>query len=82
MDSQEEDTEPQDNQEEGSLEDLEAAGKCRVARMLAHTRPSEELAGRCETSAVLEGLPLAGARTCRLFCPFQPCVVSANNAVK
>lgn len=71
-----------DNQQLGSLEPVEQVGKNRVAHTLveADIQPTEELADQCETSAEKEALPsLAEARTYHLFCPFQPCVVSANN---
>jgi hypothetical protein len=50
----------------------------RAVRMFeGHIQLREELADQCVTSAEQGALPSpVVAQTCRLFCPFQSCVVS------
>jgi hypothetical protein len=50
----------------------------RAVRMFeVHIQLREELADQCVTSAEQGALPSpVVAQTCRLFCPFQSCVVS------
>ena len=81
MDKQEEDKQMEDNPQLDSLEPEEVDNR-RAVHMLVEVdiQQKEELAGQCETSAAWGVLPLlVEAQTCHRACPFQPCVVSANN---